>query len=84
MINNSSLQKWDRLRQKQLDTQFVNTLIQSMNCSQFEVKAILNAVYETYQPFFDNAAAMKPGQILFEVVSVENSARKKLSECKNG
>jgi len=82
MINNSSLQKWDRLKQKQLDTQFVNTLIQGMNCSQFEAKAILNAVYETYQPFFDNSGAMKPGQILFEVVSVENGAQKKLSECK--
>jgi len=82
MINNSSLQKWDRLKQKQLDTQFVNNLIQGMNCSQFEAKAILNAVYETYQPFFDNSGAMKPGQIVFEVVSIENGAQKKLSECK--
>ena len=82
MINNSSLQKWDRLKQKQLDTQFVNNLIQGMNCSQFEAKAILNAVYQTYQPFFDNASAMKPGQVLFEVVSIENGAQKKLSECK--
>jgi len=82
MINNSSLQKWDRLKQKQLDTQFVNSLIQGMNCSQFEAKAILNAVYETYQPFFDNSGAMKPGQIVFEVVSIENGAQKKLSECK--
>jgi hypothetical protein len=82
MINNSSLQKWDRLKQKQLDTQFVNSLIQGMNCSQFEAKAILNAVYETYQPFFDNSGSMKPGQILFEVVSVDNGAQKKLSECK--
>jgi hypothetical protein len=84
MINNSSLQKWDRLKQKQLDTQFINTLIQGMNCSMFEAKAIMNAVYDVYQPFFDNAAAMKPGQILFEVVSVENGAQQKLSECKMG
>ena len=82
MINNSSLQKWDRLKQKQLDTQFTNKLLQGMKCSQFEAKAILNAVYETYQPFFDNSGAMKPGQILFEVVSIENGAQKKLSECK--
>jgi hypothetical protein len=82
MINNSSMQKWDRLKQKQLDTQFVNSLIQGMNCSQFEAKAILNAVYQTYQPFFDNSGAMKPGQILFEVVSIESGAQKKLSECK--
>ena len=81
MINNSSVVKWDRLKQKQLDTQFVNILIQGMNCSQFEAKAIINQVYEVYQPFFDNASAMKPGQMLFEVVSIVNSARKKLSEC---
>jgi hypothetical protein len=82
MINNSAPQKWDRLKQKQLDTQFVNHLIQGMNCSQFEAKAILNAVYESYQPFFDNTGAMAPGQIFFEVVSIENGAQKKLSECK--
>jgi len=66
----------DRLKQKQLDTQFVNSLIQGMNCSQFEAKAILNAVYETYQPFFDNSGAMKPGQVLFEVVSIENGSQR--------
>jgi len=51
MINNSSIHKWDRLRQKQLDTQFINKLQAGMNCSMFEAKAILNAVYEVYQPF---------------------------------
>lgn len=81
MINNSSLQKWDRLKQKQLDTQFINALMQGMNCSMFEAKAIMNCVYETYQPFFDNAGAMKPGQVLFEVVSVVNGAQTKLANC---
>ena len=52
MINNSSIHKWDRLRQKQLDTQFINKLQAGMNCSMFEAKAILNTVYEVYQPFF--------------------------------
>lgn len=82
MINNSSLQKWERLRQKQLDTQFINTLIQGMNCSMFEATAIKNAVYDVYHPFFDNSANMKPGQILFQVVSIENSPQRKLSDCK--
>jgi uncharacterized protein YerC len=82
MINNSSLQKWDRLKQKQLDTLFVNSLIQGMNCSNFEAMAILNQVYEIYQPFFDNSATMKSGQVLFEVVSAENSPKLPLSECK--
>lgn len=82
MINNSSLQKWDRLKQKQLDNQFINTLREGMNCSMFEAKAIMNCVYETYQPFFDNASAMKPGQVLFEVVSIGNGPQTKLADCK--
>ena len=81
MINNSSVGKWERLRQKQQDVQFVNRLQAGLNCSPFEAKAILNCVYDVYQPFFDNTASMKPGQILFEVVSVENSAKEKLSDC---
>jgi hypothetical protein len=81
MINNSSIGKWERLRQKQQDVQFINRLQAGLNCSPFESKAILNCVYDVYQPFFDNTASMKPGQILFEVVSVENSAKEKLSDC---
>ena len=33
MINNSSLQKWDRLAQKQLDQQFMNEIIHGLQCS---------------------------------------------------
>ncbi len=81
MINNSSIHKWERLKQKQLDTQFINHLQAGMNCSMFEAKAILNAVYEVYQPFFDNSASMKPGQLCFEVVAIENSPKAPLSQC---
>jgi transposase len=81
MINNSSIDKWERLRQKQQDVQFVNRLQAGLNCSPFEAKAILNTVYEVYQPCFDNAASIKPGQILFDVVTIENSAKEKLSNC---
>jgi len=81
MINNSLIGKWERLRQKQQDVQFINRLQAGLNCSPFEAKAILNCVYDVYQPFFDNSASMKPGQILFEVVTVENSAKEKLSNC---
>jgi hypothetical protein len=82
MINNSSTSKWERLRQKQQDVQFVNQLQAGMNCSSFEAKAILNCVYDVYQPYFDNSASMKPGQVLFEVVCVDNSAKEKLSDCR--
>jgi hypothetical protein len=81
MINNSSLFKWERLRQKQQEVQFTNRLQAGMNCPPFEEKAIPNCVYGVCQPFFDNPASMKPGQILFEIVAVENSAKEKLSAC---
>jgi hypothetical protein len=82
MKNNSSTGKWERLRQKQQDPHFMNQLQAGMNCSPFEAKAILNCVYDVYQPFFYNSASMKPGQVCFEVVSVENSAREKLFDCR--
>lgn len=82
MINNSSLQKWDRLEQKQLDTNFKNQLKYGMNCSEFEANAILNLVYEIYQPFFDNSSSIKPGQILFETVSIDNNPERPLKDCK--
>lgn len=81
MLNNSSLQKWARLSQKQQDTQFINKLYAGMNCSMFEAKAILNLVYDVYQPFFDNSGTIRPGQIAFEVVGVENSPKEKLANC---
>ena len=81
MINNSSINKWFRLEQKQRDTHFINQLQKGMNCSMFESKAILNLVYEIYQPFFDNFSSLKPGQIIFEAVAINNSPKKKLSEC---
>jgi transposase len=82
MVNNSSLQKWERLSQKQLDTQFINALIKGMNCSMFEAMAIKNVVYEVYHPFFDNAGTMRSGQILFDVVAIDNGPQRQLSECK--
>jgi hypothetical protein len=80
MINNSSLQKWQRLQQKDCDQMFVNKLIEGLNCSPIEAKGILNIVYEVYQPFFDNSASLKPGQIIMQVVSIEAYPGKQLSE----
>jgi hypothetical protein len=81
MINNSSIGKWERLKQKQIDTQFINRLQEGMNCSMFEAKAILNCVYDTYHPFFDNSLGLRPGQINFEVVSIDNSPKDALRNC---
>lgn len=72
MINNSSLGKWDRLKSKQLDNQFQNEIINGLNCSPFEARAILDSVHNVYGDFFNNLGFLKPGQIRYVVTSVEN------------
>jgi hypothetical protein len=82
MINNSSLRKWDRLAKKQLGQQFMNEIIQGLQCSPFEANAILDTVYKVYAPYFDTSGSLKPGQVLFQVVSIENGASIHLENCK--
>lgn len=82
MINNSSLTKWHRLAHKQADQQFVQEIIHGMDCSSFEASAILDTVYRVYRPYFETSGTLKPGQILFQVVSVETSASTPLAEGK--
>lgn len=82
MINNSSLQKWDRLAQKQLDQQFVNEIIQGLQCSPFEADAILDTVYKVYAPYFQTSGTLKPGQMLFQVISIEEGPTTPLAHSK--
>jgi len=81
MINNTSLQKWNRLAQKQLDQQFINEIISGLQCSPFEAQAILESVYSVYAPYFETSGTLKPGQLLFQVVSVEAASNTPLAEC---
>lgn len=82
MINNSSLQKWDRLAQKQLDQQFINEIIHGLQCSPFEATAILDAVYKVYSSYFETSGTLKPGQILFQVISIDEGASTRLADGK--
>jgi hypothetical protein len=68
VINNTSLQYWQRAASKGLDPQFVNEVIQGMNCSPFEAKAILEKVHEVFDPLFSSADNLAPGQIRLSVV----------------
>jgi hypothetical protein len=81
MINNTSLQKWSRLAQKQLDQQFLAEVINGLQCSPFEAQAILEAVYKVYAPYFETSGALKPGQLLFQVVAVEAASNTPLAQC---
>jgi hypothetical protein len=80
MINNSSLQKWERLIQKQLNQQFVNEIVQGLQCSPFEANAILDTVFKVYGPFFETSGNLRPGQILFQVVSIDTSSTTQLKD----
>jgi hypothetical protein len=82
MINNSSLTKWRRLSQKQLDQQFTHEMVHGLQCSPFEASAVLDAVYRVYAPYFETSGTLKPGQILFQVISVEVSPNTRLAEGK--
>lgn len=81
MINNSALDKWKRLRTKNLNQQFINEVITGLNCSPFEAGAILDAVHKVFGSFFETGGALKPGQILFQVVAIKNGPQIPLAKC---
>ena len=80
MINNSSFNKWNRLKAKSLDSQFVNDIMNGLNCSNFEAKAVLDTVHKVYGDFFDTSAELAPGKAKFIIISVEDSPSAKLDE----
>lgn len=80
MINNSSIQKWERLAQKQLNQQFTNEIINGMQCSPFEANAILETVYKVYGTYFEENGNLKPGQILFQVISIDMGPNAELKD----
>ncbi|MCK4460836.1 MAG: DUF1670 domain-containing protein, partial [candidate division Zixibacteria bacterium] len=82
MINNSSLRKWDRLAQKQLDQQFLHEIIEGLQCSPFEASAMLDTVYRVYAPYFETSGTLKPGQMLFPLVAIETPSQVPLSQSK--
>jgi len=63
MINNTSPGKWNRLLAKSIENQFIQEMIEGLNCSPFEAEAILEKVYAVYGYQFDSANVIKPGQI---------------------
>lgn len=82
MINNSSLTKWRRLSQKQLDQQFSHEIIHGLQCSPFEASAILEAVYRVYACYFETSGTLKPGQLLFPMVAIESPPNVPLANSK--
>lgn len=79
MIRNTAAARWDRLSQKQLDCQFRNEVIRGLQCSPFEAQALLDAVYKVYGLYFETSGALRPGLLLFDVLSVENGPATRLA-----
>jgi hypothetical protein len=81
MLNNSSLQKWDRLRYKQLSQQFLTEIIGGLGCSPFEAQAILDTVHRVFRPYYETSGALKPGQLFFDIVSQKAPPSLPLKQC---
>ena len=82
MMKTSSVKKWDRLAQKQKDQEFMHEIAEGLQCSPFEAKAILDTVYKVYVPYFETNGTLKPGQILMQVISIEEGPGKSLRDSK--
>ncbi len=80
MINNTSHSVWNRLEQKTLNQQFINRLIEGLNCSPFEAKAILDTVYEVFTPFMDISGQQGLGDVHILCTSIEASSSKALKD----
>jgi hypothetical protein len=81
MINNSALNKWKRLKTKNLNQQFMNEVITGLNCSPFEAGAVLDAVHKVFGNYFETGGTLQPGQLLFQVVSTKNGPQVPLAKC---
>ncbi|MFQ6043447.1 MAG: DUF1670 domain-containing protein [Candidatus Poribacteria bacterium] len=81
MINNSALDRWNRLRTKNLNQQFLNEIITGLNCSPFEAGAILDTVHKVFGSYFETGGSLQPGQIPFQVVSIKNGPQVPLAKC---
>ncbi|MFQ5799438.1 MAG: DUF1670 domain-containing protein [Bacteroidota bacterium] len=81
MLNNSALQKWDRLRYKQLSQQFLTEIINGLGCSPFEAQAILDTVHRVFRPYYETSGALKPGQLFFDIVSQKAPSNLPLKQC---
>lgn len=69
MINKTSLTRWRRAASRQLDAQFVNEIIEGLNCSPFEAGVVRDKVHEIYAPLMETTDSLKPGQLRICVVA---------------
>jgi hypothetical protein len=70
----------ERLAAKDLDHQFRNRIEQGMGCSPFVSEAIVTVVHDVYLPVLDTQANLKPGQMLFQCLSMRNGSTTRIAD----
>jgi hypothetical protein len=68
VINNTSIQRWDRIAAKSIDAQFRQVMQQGLNCSPFEAQIMVEKVHELYGPLWESSPSIQPGQMQTVVV----------------
>jgi len=69
VINNTALQRWHRAEARSLDTQFMTTIMEGMQCSPFEAAAIRDTIHQVYAPVMETTDSLRPGQLRLSVVA---------------
>jgi len=82
MINNSSVNRWNRLKNKSLDQQFINEIIYGLNCSPFESSVVLDTVYKVFGGYFESGNCLQPGQIRLSILSIDAKVSQSISKSK--
>lgn len=80
MINNTSTDRWRRMKTKQLDNAFLSRIRAGMGCSPFESEAVLAVLHDIYGNFFSAGDILAPGQMWFCAVSVKVPASTALAD----
>jgi hypothetical protein len=82
MINNTNFAHWHRLQAKNLDAQFMNEMVNGLNCSPFEADVIVEKVHEIYAPLLETSQGLKPGQIQIMVIDASVAPNVSLAKAK--
>ena len=51
----------------------MHEMMDGMNCSPFEAKAILEMTYKVFGSYFETNGSLKPGQMFIQVTSVNTA-----------
>ena len=71
----------ERLAEKTLEARFLTEVVQGLNCSPFEAKAVLGVVQEVFAPLWREASAL-PGRTVLMAIDADEPAGKAVKDCR--